>query len=504
MNGAPQMKRLNKKGAGNTYRLEDTQRVARKVEMWTNPYLESPFVKFQGIFALNTTNKFYHNFLTSTQELRTTISQEELFEYGKNFPKWKKKFIPYLIPRIKLANSASDKEKVDQILMECKKRSVDLDFEDYFFNVNNRLSWDTDYMSMILCKVLAKHKIKSSLIFTTNNYEFRLYDLFMKEDIAPVVKIECDGEFFYISDLQALTNYTEIDPRYAGNKGYELDIYPKTKQKGFREVTIPKTTTDLNNVTTTLKVALDLDSLKSTIDYNKKMLGAAKAMENYNIVGKRDFFNAFAHNFPKIKFTQAVMGKSYVEKRKKQLSDLEKSFSEDRVEYLKNSLKEEYSITNEITVDSFKLSSLGFRPDSATLDYSLSFSNDQFIRKVGPNYILDAGKLIGNQVSFSETEKSDRHYNVFNPFPRSYANIIEIEIPNGYRVKGIETFNANEETEVGGFASVAKIEGNTVFISTNKYYNQVFSPKTAFDQYVSFVDCAFNLTQKQLLLEKIE
>jgi len=508
MNGAPDIKPLSKKQEG-VYRLVDYNRDASKDEKWVNHYLESPFVRFQGIFSIkpyaNYPTGFYRRFLTSTEDLRTAISMEELTRYAKDISTWKKQLISYPIPNIKLVKTATAKEKVDRILMECKRQSLSMFSENYFYSPDKRQSWNQDEMAVILSKVLIKHKIKSSLIFTTNRNFLKLDDLFMKEDIAVLVKIECDGQVFYISDLDALTNYAEIDPRYYGNKGYELDLYPKSKQNVLRSVTILQVKPEENKLISSLKVELDIDSLKSRIEYNKKMIGAGKLAEQYSLIGRNDFYKEFSTNFAKlISIESSSLKSSIKEKKTIQISDLEKGFSENRSEFIKKNLKEEFNITNDLNFENFKINNSGIYPINAIFEYSLSFSTEQFIRKVGSNYILDAGKLLGTQVSFSDTEKNNRTHNIYFTYPRTFENIIEILIPNGYRVKGIEAFNVNQQTEVGRFTSTAKIDGNSVVISTIKTYNQTYSPKEQFNQYISFVDCAFNLSQKYLLFEKIK
>src|SRR5690606_33524398 len=62
---------------------------------------------------------------------------------------------------------------------------------------------------------------------------------------------------------------------------------------------------------------------------------------------------------------------------------------------------------------------------------------NKLIKKVGENYILEIGRLIGEQVLIEEKERK-RDNNVYSIYPRSYDEEVVFNIPTGYSVTGLD------------------------------------------------------------------
>ena len=115
---------------------------------------------------------------------------------------------------------------------------------------------------------------------------------------------------------------------------------------------------------------------------------------------------------------------------------------------------------------------------------------------------MDIGKLIGGQVEIDEKEK-DRKNNIYMGYSRSFDNNINITIPDGYTVSGIDKLNTSIINETGGFTSKVTIEGNILKITTHKYYENNYEPKENWSKMVSFLDATYQFTQEKILLKKI-
>jgi hypothetical protein len=95
-------------------------------------------------------------------------------------------------------------------------------------------------------------------------------------------------------------------------------------------------------------------------------------------------------------------------------------------------------------------------------------------------------------------EKED----VYMPYARTFIYTINILIPGGFEVKGLEKFNVNVTNSTGGFISTANVEGNKVVIKTKKYYAHNFEKAANWKDMTAFLEASYNFTQQKLLFKK--
>ena len=79
---------------------------------------------------------------------------------------------------------------------------------------------------------------------------------------------------------------------------------------------------------------------------------------------------------------------------------------------------------------------------------------------------------------------------------------VEIDIPTGYEVQGLDKLNQKVENKFGGFTSTAKEENGKIIIETNKHYDVNFVPKDQWPALVSFLNAAYTFTEQKILLKK--
>lgn len=183
------------------------------------------------------------------------------------------------------------------------------------------------------------------------------------------------------------------------------------------------------------------------------------------------------------------------------LEEYKTEFSKIRDEMLLNMAKNDFD-TDQITLKDFELMSNGNWHKAKNLKFRYDFDVEEgLIKKAGPNYILQAGKLVGGQVEISEEEK-ERSENIHMPFARSFNYNIEINIPEGYSVEGIDKFNKKVENATGGLVSSGKVVGNTVELKFYKYYKNNYEKVKDWPEMIKFLDAGYQFTQEKLLLRK--
>lgn len=139
--------------------------------------------------------------------------------------------------------------------------------------------------------------------------------------------------------------------------------------------------------------------------------------------------------------------------------------------------------------------------DEQSLEYTFDCELSELVKKVGPNYVIKAGRLVGGQLILNE-EEMEREVDVHMNFPRGYEYVIEITIPEGYEVKGLNNFTNNIDNETGSLKSVATLEGNILTITFNKYYKHNYEPAKNWDKMKAFLIPGGEFLTKEILLKK--
>lgn len=501
INGAPKLEATGRSKRHPVYKLVDKSRDAIKDEKFVNYKMDLPFVKLQGAFSCRPHRKglslSYSFFFDKPGRIKDQIYQDEL----ENFVKYITGAIYIGINSKKRSeNFETLEQKVFRIYDEVKRSYQGVTDknsflkEDHFGFYNRQNEGFINYLSALL----KKYKVPHSIILTTDKSEIRLEDLFMRDDIYALIRIDCEKPI-YLTDPNPFTVVSDINPYFAGNNAYQIQYYPKPKDKGLKPCPIFEYDHLNNNSNVLLDATLSFDSLKVDIDITQSLKKAIRNSMEYNLVNKFDFIEDYQKHFA----GEIEDGKDLKSKDQSVVDDSKKELIREREEFIKDYIKDEYALDKEFNLKSFEILNLGLFNEENVFSYKINGSFEGLISKVGRNYLLDAGKLIASQVSLSEEEKNKREYNIYINYPRSYDNTIIINIPDGYKVKGLDVFNTDVKTTVGGFYSKAIQDGNKIIITTNKYYAKATSDKSLWKEYLPFINEAFNISQKQILFERL-
>jgi hypothetical protein len=128
------------------------------------------------------------------------------------------------------------------------------------------------------------------------------------------------------------------------------------------------------------------------------------------------------------------------------------------------------------------------------------------LEKAGNNYLLSIGKLIGGQVEMYEKDK--RVSPVEIPFVHSLNRKITLDIPAGYKVKGLESAKINRVFSPSGekscgFVSEYKEDTNKIEITITEYYNKIAYPLANYLNFREVINAAADFNKVVLVLEKI-
>jgi hypothetical protein len=169
-----------------------------------------------------------------------------------------------------------------------------------------------------------------------------------------------------------------------------------------------------------------------------------------------------------------------------------------RKDAMKSSVGDEYNLDS---YDDFKLVNSGIEMDSTTLMFNEKFKVKDLVKKVGPNYTVQVGQLIGKQVELDKYD-SVRKSDVYLSCAHEMDYEVDFNIPSGYKVDGVNALNMNVSNATGGFISTASVNGNTLVIKTRKYYAANYQPVEKWPDMKQFLQAAYDFTQKKILLKK--
>lgn len=358
---------------------------------------------------------------------------------------------------------------------------------DIFLKTNIELGNQTDYKNVFEDKkitskmvlnlykdVLDKLKIKYKIIVSTDKFEDRLD----KEHVVPgmlseimIFVIETQK---YLSPFYYWMPYGPPTNVCVNNDGikYFFDNVPYTIKKNniYHDfIIVDNVLMDDNVVKTSSEITIDDDM--ETVNVNKK----------FETIGYRAFYSRYY-----IKGVKEDEIRKYVH---------DNCFEDLDVE-IKN-----YTISNkdyEFNYDNSK---------PFTIDTHAQVK-EAWLENAGKNYLFQIGKVLGNQTDLYQEQVADRKYAVDLYYPKKYIHTIKLNIPKGYTIKTVSNLVYNKQIKgendeaIGSFKSRAKIEGNTVQIDIEEFYNFTHLEKERFGEYRDLINTAFDFYKSSLVLTK--
>lgn len=296
-----------------------------------------------------------------------------------------------------------------------------------------------------------------------------------------------DSKKYYFAPT-AYLNPHEIPTRFQGQQAILQADKDKAKKQKIEakpeHITLPAGTADDNVNTTT--ILADLDNTLVTIRRNERRTGTLKESMQRFLVKDEDADAAYRRMLSIDKELAEQWGKRYAD-------DIQEAIRKGR-EQEKEDYKEEINYYHgEYAKDllDYRMQSIGNRPDSADLVYDVRYTMDGYVRKAGPNYVLSAGKLIGEQTRIEGKDRT-RTADVYMSAPRTFRWQITVNLPAGYQVaaEGLAKLNVSVQNDCGAFTARATVEGVQLVMNIEKRYNHKVEPVANWPRMLELTDAA--------------
>ena len=494
VNGAPEFQQ-SVNGDFNVYTWVDRNRERLKDVAFVNEFMVLPSVKFQITYTDGHEIKIL--FAGSKGQMKSSF---DVAEIGKRaFANYSTVGNTYVY-----GASGGTVDMVSTMLWNKMKANggKDLPEDDFiktaYYYVRHLQVFNNYYITdkqfcYLLGQLLYTRKIPSEIIVTTANNLTSPANLLFETELNWCLRVK--GK--YIFRATEHSNIYDVDEDLANNDGYKL---PTNKNEQTELVRITDTRLEDNKSLFQLFVTVDTSQKWLNVERTTAYSGIPREKNSYSVMrftpymftdtrtynGPDDF-----ENIPEKYATQAAQ-------QKKAITD---EFKERKPLYMKELVEKDLGVAVRYT--SFDLSTDGRSFRKPELMYREKFQVGEKIRRAGRKMLVNLTGLMGDQLQIRKEERS-RDYDIDVRYPRKLRWQINLTVPEGYTAEGLEALNINIDNETGSLISTAAIKDNVLTVDIQKVYKQKNISKVKWPQMLEFIDAAYNLSHKLILLRPVK
>jgi hypothetical protein len=354
-----------------------------------------------------------------------------------------------------------------------------------------------------MSRILTDMDIPHEVLLVCSRDNSSLDNVYNFSDLDALIRISNGNNPLYMCFDDVLTHFNEIPAKFQGEKA--ISMVPKRKNSTkyvFDEMntTIPMVSAEKNHIDEQLQISLLADMQKLKVQRLVKQTGNMRHSDQKNLLSAMDIDNALmelvkgeplAKRLSKNPDTKksadaflAGMGKSLVEVRKSFMDEAKGQFDQEPTQ-----------------ISDYKVINPAIENNKPVFEYTSTVVLNNLVKKAGNNYIIDAGKLAGSFVQLDEKDRK-RTLDVYMPSARSFKYTLNIAIPQGYKVNGVEELNTKKVNKTGSFTSAAAITGNVLNIVVTRNYNNNFEKAADWPLVSELIDAGFAFNNQKILLEK--
>lgn len=519
-NGAPAIVEVpTKKRSTSRYVFEATDIEKQPLARWSFPLVDSPSIKLQVVFALRKINEFFVDFFMTKKdrERGSFATSEEIAAYIK-----RTSYFEGSVPNYKELKQAildkgvkSELEILNQII--------------YFLRHFKYTSWTEPiiaYRSEIIAdgapcinysyinsqdklvedlkSLLKQYNIDFEILLTKPRYDGPMSQTLLRSNVETGLKINVkDAPPVYLFDFGPHMSTSTINPLLEGTvaKLYSPFKLNKIKTEDIKDHIIPSSTANDNMAIEKSNIVINNDWTGFNINRDRKYYGQQKSERQDRLVDIPNYLQEDFDYFGTKRFYDC--SKNQNKKNQDVQKKLEAIFAEGNKKNEETALdivKSEF----DINIDSYEIKLLesGRYDATAPLHITDSFTmGNDFIKKAGPNYIVEVGKFIGGQITIDPLEY-DRKVPINLDYATTYSSEVRIKIPVGFTVDGIEKLNKSVSNDTGSFISTARIDGDYLVYTTTKTYLKATFPVSQWPDMIKWLDEANTFTREKILFKK--
>ncbi len=517
-NGAPAVKEEpTDRNATSKYVVEAQNLEKIETSRWYYPLVEQPAIKIQVAFARKASNEYAVNiFKGEDGERKSTVTKADVLEYyDRKFSKVDKKWAKSVLDYVNKTKYNSKSEKLQAALEYIR-------FDRYNRFIEAILAYQADIVSGTprskcynyyygiyesdqqviadLRSIAEQLNIDYDIILAQPRYDGALDDMLIKDNARIGIQFNTSPKlyFFDFNENMTLERYPAI---LEGAEAYSGSVIKRKRIESLKKVNlIPSTATD--NVHQE-NISLSILDDKKGLELKRDIIlnGHFEDRNIFRLMHWTDFLADDYKHFDYQDHFYECGNKKELIRYKEQFKALEQKKIEEFNKNREEGIEREWS---DATVDNFTASIIetGRFGTKSPLIVKESFTlKDGYIKKAGKNIILEIGKFISSQVTIEDDER-ERTSNIYLDHAKTYQYNIELVIPSGYVVKGVDALNMNVDNETGAFKTTAVVEGSTLKIATTKTYKKNYLKAEQWNDMLLWLDKANEFYESKILLER--
>ena len=177
---------------------------------------------------------------------------------------------------------------------------------------------------------------------------------------------------------------------------------------------------------------------------------------------------------------------------------------EQKEEILKANLKsfaEDAEITNIITKNEEMKGYMLGKP----YIYEGDAESSSLIEQAGKKFLFKMGLVIGAQVEMYQD--TARKFDVENTYNHGYKRILNIKIPEGYKVTNLSDLNMDYSSSKDGrntmeFTSRYELNGDSLKVTCHEYYDEISVPLERYEEFRTVINAAADFNKITLVFEE--
>jgi hypothetical protein len=395
-------------------------------------------------------------------------------------------------------------DTVVKVLYDAWKFSTFCSFPTDNINITNDMNYTTAnslYGAISMSYMLRALEIDHDIVLTCSRFSQSMKNVMTLTDFDGLIRLNNGKQWMAFDDI--VTQFNEIPQRFQGEDA--ITLHPEVEKKSvsyYDSKTKVPVSKELDNVINeNIQVSLSSSNMQQLkLDRTVSMTGAMRHGEQKRLLLMEDMDAELAQSINQKKLTDRL---AESKKSQKIVVEFTAAFDKEKKElktYFKDEAKEQFEEEPKELAD-FEVKAKALLRKEPMFQYRSTFSLDNFVKKAGSNYIIDAGKLIGKYSKIEDKERK-RTIDIYMSCARTFTYDLAITIPEGYNVKGVEGLNKSIANESGIFKVEATSDSKMVTIKIKRSFSKNFESAANWPKLVELLDAVYEFNNKKILLEK--
>jgi hypothetical protein len=359
--------------------------------------------------------------------------------------------------------------------------------------VFNNYYYSDKQFCYLLGQLLYNRKISSEIIVTTPNNLTTPADLLFESELSWCLRVK--NKFIFKATEHS--NLYDVDEDMVNNEAFKL---PTSGSQQTETLRITDSRMDDNKSLYQLFVTVDSSQKWLNVDRTSAYSGIQKEKNSYMAMKFTPymFSDTRTYNGPDDFENLPDKYSSQVFQQRKAITD---EFKERKPLYMKEQAEKDLAAS--VRYKTFEMTNDGRSFKKPELMFKESFQVGEKIRRAGKKLLVNLPGLIGGQLQIRGEERT-RTFDIDVRYPRKLRWQINLTIPAGYTAEGMEALNVNVDNETGSLISTATLKDNVLTLDIQKIYKQRNVSKEKWPLMLEFIDAAYNLGHKLILLRPVK